>query len=143
MYLRQIRPQPLLQSLQRPHLPHRQLPLPLRRPEAVSAHHGWVVGALDSAHQAVLCSISSAASTWPSTNLDSLRIEELGKVPDELYKETVVEKVVLGYLKLGFRLEARGVTEKRKTDPRSAGEMVAVRYANAEAKGEERRELRI
>ncbi len=63
-------------------------------------------------------------------------------------RRRAVEKVVLGYLKPGFRLEARGEIEKRKTDPRSAGEMVevervVVRNADAEARGEERRELRI
>jgi hypothetical protein len=60
-------------------------------------------------------------------------------------RRRAVEKVALGYLKPGFRLDARGEIEKLKTEPRSAGEMVevVVRNADAEARGEERRELKI
>lgn len=88
--------------------------------EAVSAHHGWIVGALDSAHQAVI-------NFLRRFNLreyeDKLRkIDWLQPEPDEIDKETAVMKVILGLMKPDTRLEVRAGAEKEKVETLSQAE---------------------
>lgn len=112
--------------------------------EAVSAHHGWIVGALDSAHQAVI-------NFLRRFNLkeyeDKLRdIAWLKPEPDEIDKETAVMKVILGLMKPDTRLEVRAGAEKEKVETRSqadrldtvkAVEMVKTEAANGAQVGSE------
>ena len=82
--------------------------------EAVSAHHGWIVGALDSAHQAVINFLRRFNLVTYEEKLK--KISWLGGEPDEIDKETAVMKVVLGLMKPETRLEARAGVEREKTE---------------------------
>ena len=103
--------------------------------EAVSAHHGWIVGALDSAHQAV---INFLRRFNLKEHEDKLRkIQWLQPEPDEIDKQTAVMKVVLGLMKPDTRLEVRAGAEKEKVETLSQAErldaVVAVEKVKAEA----------
>lgn len=82
--------------------------------EAVSAHHGWIVGALDSAHQAVINFLRRFNLHEYEKKLAD--IPWLQPTPDEIDKETAVKKVILGFLDPGRRLEARRHVEAAKSD---------------------------
>ncbi|KAL8819318.1 MAG: hypothetical protein Q9191_007760 [Dirinaria sp. TL-2023a] len=88
--------------------------------EAVSAHHGWIVGALDSAHMAVIRFLKSFGlfeefghRVADPNNEDY--IQWLGPLPDEYSPETVEKQVSLGQLQPDERMAARVAVEKAKT----------------------------
>ncbi|KAL9102090.1 MAG: hypothetical protein Q9163_002713 [Psora crenata] len=78
--------------------------------EAISAHHGWIVGALDSAHQAVLNFLRRFHLVDAEKKLKQCPF--LGPTPDDIDKESATKRVVLGLLKPKERLEARNEIEK-------------------------------
>ncbi len=82
--------------------------------EAVSAHHGWIVGALDSAHQAVINFLRRFNLKKYENKLKN--IGWLKPEPDEIDKETAIMKVVLGLMKPETRLEVRAGAEKEKVE---------------------------
>ena len=103
--------------------------------EAVSAHHGWIVGALDSAHQAVINFLRRFNLKEYEDKLK--KIAWLQPEPDEIDKETSVMKVILGLMKPDMRLEVRAGAEKEKVETLSQAErldaVVAVEKVKAEA----------
>ena len=80
--------------------------------EAVSAHHGWIVGALDSAHRAVINFLRRFDLKEAEDKL--AKIAWLGSPPDELDKETAVKQVILGQVVPEKRMEARVAIENGK-----------------------------
>ncbi|KAK3179055.1 hypothetical protein OEA41_001194 [Lepraria neglecta] len=80
--------------------------------EAVSAHHGWIVGALDSAHRAVINFLRRFNLKDAEDRL--AKIDWLGNPPDELDKETAVKQVILGQVLPKRRMEARVDIENGK-----------------------------
>ncbi|KAL6715982.1 hypothetical protein ACLMJK_006944 [Lecanora helva] len=88
--------------------------------EAASAHHGWIVGALVSAHQAVLNFLRRFKLFDAIEKLKGCPF--LGPVPDEMDVETSEKKVVLGLLDPRRREEARMEVEREKV---GAGKGVA------------------
>lgn len=83
--------------------------------EAVSAHHGWIVGALDSAHQAVINFLRRFNLKEYEDKL--AKIDWLKPIPDEIDKETAIKKVVLGLMDPLERQKARSAVEKEKVEP--------------------------
>ena len=87
--------------------------------EAVSAHHGWIVGALDSAHMAVIRFLESFGlfdqyeNRVANPKHDDY-IKWLGPLPDELSMETVEKQVKLGQLLPEDRMKARVAVEQAK-----------------------------
>lgn len=88
--------------------------------EAVSAHHGWIVGALDSAHMAVIRFLKSFGlfdeyedKIAKPDNADY--ISWLGPLPDEMSMDTIEKQVRLGQFQPGERMAARVAVEKAKT----------------------------
>jgi len=75
---------------------------------------GWIVGALDSAHQAVINFLRRFNLKEYEDKLGKLRW--LGKVPDEIDRETSIKKVVLGQVVPEDRLKARSAVEQGKTE---------------------------
>ena len=88
--------------------------------EAVSAHHGWIVGALDSAHQAVINFLRRFNLKKYEDKLKT--IDWLKPEPDEIDKETAIMKVILGLMKPETRLEVRAGAEKEKVETLSQEE---------------------
>ena len=88
--------------------------------EAVSAHHGWIVGALDSAHQAVINFLRRFNLKKYEEKLQT--IDWLKPEPDEIDKETAIMKVILGLMKPETRLEVRAGAEKEKVETLSQKE---------------------
>jgi hypothetical protein len=89
--------------------------------EAVSAHHGWIVGALDSAHMAVIRFLHSFGLFEKYGQIvadpdDPEYIPWLGPLPDEMSMDTIKKQVSLGQLKPEERMAARVAVEKAKTD---------------------------
>ena len=82
--------------------------------EAVSEHHGWIVGALDSAHQAVINFLRRFNLHEAEEKLKML--EWTWPIPEGIDKETSVMKVVLGLLDPERRLRARAAVEKSKVE---------------------------
>ena len=82
--------------------------------EAASAHHGWIVGALDSAHQAVINFLRRFKLKKYEDELKE--IPWLRPEPDEIDKETALMKVILGLMKPDTRLEVRAGAEKEKVE---------------------------
>ena len=85
--------------------------------EAASAHHGWIVGALDSAHQTVINFLRRFNLKEAEDKLKE--IDWLQPEPDEITKEAAVMKVVLGLMKPDDRLKVRAALEKEKGETRS------------------------
>ena len=85
--------------------------------EAASAHHGWIVGALDSAHQTVINFLRRFNLKEAENKLKE--IDWLQPEPDEITKEAAVMKVVLGLMKPDDRLKVRAAVEKEKGETRS------------------------
>ena len=83
--------------------------------EAVSEHHGWIVGALDSAHQAVLEFLRRFGLTEYIDKLNNLPF--IGPVPKGIDEQTSIMRVLLGRLRAKQRLNARNAVEQRKSDP--------------------------
>lgn len=75
---------------------------------------GWIVGALDSAHQAVINFLRRFNLKEYEDKLAKLKW--LGKVPDEIDRETSIKKVVLGQVVPEDRLKARSAVEQGKTE---------------------------
>ena len=88
--------------------------------EAVSGHNGWVVGALDSAHQAVINFLRRFNLKEYEEKLRG--IERLQPEPDEIDKETAIMKTILGLMKPDTRLEVRAGAEKEKVETLSRAE---------------------
>ena len=82
--------------------------------EAVSEHHGWIVGALDSAHQAVINFLRRFNLYEAEEKLKTLKWT--WPVPEGIDKETSIMKVVLGLLDPERRLRARAAVEKSKVE---------------------------
>ena len=103
--------------------------------EAVSAHHGWIVGALDSAHQAVINFLRRFNLKEYEDKLK--KIDWLLPEPDDIDKETAIMKVVLGLMKPDTRLEVRAGAEKEKVETLSQAErldtVIAVEKLKTEA----------
>ncbi|KAL9094909.1 MAG: hypothetical protein Q9165_002859 [Trypethelium subeluteriae] len=82
--------------------------------EGISEHHGWIVGALDSAHQAVLNFLRRFELHEYVDKLNGL--PWVKPVPEGMDEETSYLKVLLGLLKPERRLEARAAVEKGKME---------------------------
>lgn len=83
--------------------------------EGVSEHHGWIVGALDSAQQAVLNFLRRFGLFEYERKLKE-EIPWARLMPEGMDEETSVLKVVLGLLEPDRRLKARAAVEKGKME---------------------------
>ncbi|KAK4692741.1 hypothetical protein P7C71_g4523, partial [Lecanoromycetidae sp. Uapishka_2] len=108
--------------------------------EAVSAHHGWIVGALDSAHQAVINFLRRFNLKYYEDKLAS--IKWLQPIPDEIAKETAIKKVVLGLMDPDERLKARSAVEKEKVEPVNQEQRLEAKAAVDENVAEFKSELK-